>query len=160
MIRPSRERIAARPELAPTRYQPMAARQPRVDVRPGPLWPALLAIAVGVVSAFVADATEEAWPLFVLIAAPALALLLDAMLRLTKMGRRQSVRPLRDNHKGRIVADRRPVLLRPVIFVPPGRRARIAGRIPRALAYRPIARRAKPQNRRPAHIVGRSRLPH
>jgi hypothetical protein len=97
--------------------------------------------------ACVADFTEEAWPLAILLALPMVALGFDFWQQ------RQSNAPS-PRRAARIVADRRPVLLRPVLVVPAGRPKRIIAKLPRLLVQIP-----PPQVRRRPTIRGPARAP-
>jgi hypothetical protein len=93
-------------------------------------------LALLIFCALSADFTGEAWPLAVLLVAPFAALGYD-------IGSRWQARPV-PRRASRIVADRRPILMHPVLVLPHGRPARLIAKLPRLLVQIP----AQPTRRR------------
>ena len=96
-----------------------------------------LVLAIVVFCGFVADFTQEAWPLAVLMSLPLAAIGFDVWSQA-----RARAAPVR--REPRIVADRRPVLLRPILILAQGRPVRIVAKLPRLLIQLP----AQPQRKR------------
>ena len=137
-----------RPVLAPVLRRPLPPPHRRHEPQPGSLWPVMAMMAVAVNTAFMADTTQEAWPLAVLLATPLLAVGLDRLSCWFVNPAPRQIRP----RSARIIADRRPVLMRNVIAVPPGRRSRIVARRPRPILITSSSPRRTP-NRQPRLIV-------
>jgi hypothetical protein len=139
------------PVIHPSLKRPSEARSGRAPLGPQPKHWANgtvlgLLIAAMVYCASVADFTEEAWPLAILVMLPFTAIGFDAW-----SARQVYAQPRRN---ARLVADRRPVLLRPVLVVPAGRPKRIIAKLPRLLVQIPTP----PDRRRPT-IRGPARTP-
>ena len=127
-------RAATQPVLHKALKVPLGApREPSAGLPGAALWILLGGLVFLGLSA---DFTEEAWPLAILMVLPFAALAYDGW------SRRRSRAPVR--RETRIVADRRPVLLRPVLILPQGRPARLIAKLPRLLVQLP----ARPERRR------------
>jgi hypothetical protein len=110
-------------------------------------------LAVAAFSAAVADFTQEAWPLAVLLGVPVAAFAFDCA------GRWWPPRAGIARRRGRILADRRPVLLRPVLVLGDSRPARITAKAARVIIQVPppiSPRLLRP--RRPSRLISRVRL--
>ena len=145
---PNLRAALVRPVLAPVLRRPLPVPRHTGEPRPGSLWPVLAMTAVAIVAAFMADATEEAWPLAVLLATPLLALGLDRLSRAFSNPRPRQAR------RAHIIADRRPILMRSVIAVAAGRRSRIVARRPRPILIT-ASRPGRTTRRKPRMIVRR-----
>lgn len=89
--------------------------------------PLLVLMAVGVWAAFAAEFTTEAWPLGVVAVVPVIGCVVSWFMNRKPVQTRHPRRPARP------MIDRRPLLLRRVIVLPPARRGR---RITGAHSYR------------------------
>ncbi|MBX9925234.1 MAG: hypothetical protein K2Y05_02645 [Hyphomicrobiaceae bacterium] len=106
-----------RPPLNPVLKRPLG-----VPPAPsGPLWPYLVMVALAVYAAAAAEFSGAEWPLYLLVSLPAIALAYDSWSRRGQLAYAASrmVRPKR------IVADRRPILMQRVLFLPDQRPARL-----------------------------------
>jgi len=86
--------------------------------------PVTVMMLAGLYAAYAAEFTAQAWPLAVLLALPVAALVFAWMARPIPK------QPI-PRRKAKQMIDRRPVLLRPVLVLPPGRPARITGTVPK-----------------------------
>jgi len=98
-------------------------------------------VLAGLYAAYAAEFTAQAWPLAVLLALPVAALVFAWM---AKPIPKQPI----PRRKAKQMIDRRPVLLRPVLVLPPGRPARITGTVPKQQRLLHIR-----QPNRPAKII-------
>lgn len=87
------------------------------------LLPVSLMVLAGLYAAQAAEFTVEAWPLAVLLALPVLAVIV------AWLSKPRAPKPL-PRRQARELIDRRPILLRPVLTIPPRRPPRITGRVP------------------------------
>jgi hypothetical protein len=137
--------VATRPRIkratAPARLHPSltGAALPAAKQEKSPLGllPVSVMVLAGLYAANAAEFTVEAWPLLVILALPVVAL---GYAWLAKPAPVKAV--LR--RQARTLRDQRPVLLRPVLVIPPGRPARIIGRAPVKLTVVPYRRPNRP----------------
>jgi hypothetical protein len=109
-----------------------ALRRPLGSPTPpsAPVWPLIAMALVALYAAASAELSgDDTWALALLITLPVAALAYDFWAR-----HRRDVPP-RHRH-GRIIADRRPVLMRPLLVLSEPRPPRIIGRVPRTIPGR------------------------
>ncbi len=157
------QRALASPRLHPSltsRKKPQAKTAPApVSAAAAPigLWPMLTFVFAGLYVAQAGEFTTQAWPLAVLLALHVLALLWGWCTQ-------PRPQPITPNREAKTLIDRRPILLQPVLILPPGRPARILGRVPRTLGSVPRTLGSVPRNLRimvypPPHRPAKIRHP-